>query len=410
VAEKPRAAHSALDSLRFEDDVLVWGGKKVTDLASRAGDSPFYVYDRTHIRDRVGALRAVLPEAIRIHYAMKANPMPPLVAYVADLVDGLDVASAGEIGIAVQTDTLPKDISFAGPGKRDSELEVAVTAGITINAESTGELRRLARIAENLGVTADVALRVNPMFELKTAGMKMGGHPSQFGIDSEAIPQAIREVRSLGLRLRGFHVFSGAQNLSTDAISESLEQTTALVVSLADAADQPIELVNVGGGLGIPYFPGDRPIELDALAGPYAKTAERLRKELGNVEIVTELGRYLVGEAGLYVCRVVDVKTSRGTAFAVCDGGLHHHLAASGNFGQVIRKNYPVTAVRRRSETMSVTVVGPLCTPLDILANRVELSALEPGDLVAVLQSGAYGRSASPLGFLSHPVCAELLV
>ena len=402
--------HAALQRLEFEDDILTWGGRKVTELADDAGATPFYAYDSSQIAARIAALREALPEKISIHYAMKANPMPALVNYVAGLVDGLDVASAGEIEVATATDTDPRDISFAGPGKRDAELEAAVIAGITVNAESVGEIRRLARVSDALGKTADIALRVNPSFELKTAGMKMGGRPSQFGIDSEAIPDALDEVASLGLNFRGFHVFSGAQNLNVKAITESLEQTAELVVALGSASNMPLDVINIGGGLGIPYFPGEQPLDITALSEPYADAVDRIRSALGDIEIVTELGRFLVGEAGLYVCRVVDVKESRGSTFVVCDGGLHHNLAASGNFGQIIRKNYPVTAIRRNDNIASVSVVGPLCTPLDLLGDRVELPALAEGDLVAVMQSGAYGRSASPLGFLSHPDCPELLV
>lgn len=402
--------HSALQRLEFEDDILTWGGCKVTELADEAGATPFYAYDTSQISARIAALRNALPGEISIHYAMKANPMPALVSYVADLVDGIDVASAGEIEVATKTNTNPRDISFAGPGKRDAELEAAVVAGITVNAESIGEIRRLARVSDSLGKTADIALRVNPSFELKTAGMKMGGRPSQFGIDSEVIPDAIDEVERLGLRFRGFHVFSGAQNLNVQAITESLEQTADLVVTLGSASNMQLEVINIGGGLGIPYFPGEQPLDISALSEPYGDAVNRIRSALGDVEVVTELGRFLVGEAGLYVCRVIDVKQSRGSTFVVCDGGLHHNLAASGNFGQVIRKNYPVSAVRRKDGVTSVSVVGPLCTPLDLLGDRVELSALAPGDLVAVMQSGAYGRSASPLGFLSHPDCPELLV
>ena len=410
MSTKPAALHSAVDSLVYDDDTLTWGGSRVTDLAERAGRTPFYAYDLARIEEKFAALRSVLPEGVGVHYAMKANPLPELVERVANLADGLDVASKGEIEIACQTNTNPRDISFAGPGKQDGELEAAIVAGITINAESQGEIRRIARLCQATGRNADVALRVNPMFELKTAGMKMGGRPSQFGIDSESIPEAIAEVTSLGLNFRGFHVFSGAQNLSVEAISESLEKTADLIVELTLAAKKPIDIVNIGGGLGIPYFPGDRPLDISALAEPYGRAVERIRSGLGDVEIVTELGRFLVGESGIYVCRVIDVKQSRGSTFAVCDGGLHHHLAASGNFGQVLRKNYPVVAVTRKPQSAVVSVVGPLCTPLDLLADRMELPTLVPGDLIAVLQSGAYGRTASPLGFLSHPDCAELLV
>ncbi len=171
-------------------------------------------------------------------------------------------------------------------------------------------------------------------------------------------------------------------------------------------------MLNIGGGFGIPYFPSDVPLDLAPISHNLAALLERAKRALPNAEIVIELGRYLVGEAGIYVCRVIDRKVSRGQVFLVTDGGLHHHLAASGNFGQVLRKNYPVLIGNRvRGSAREIaSVVGPLCTPLDLLADRMDLAKAEEGDLVVVLQSGAYGFTASPLGFLSHPAPREILV
>lgn len=403
-------SHAALRDLEFADGVLTWGGRKVTEIADAVGQTPFYAYDIRRVEARVAELRRALPDALKLHYAMKANPMPEFVRKVAPLVDGLDVASAGELTVALTTGTKPSDISFAGPGKRDAELLAALESGITVNLESEAEMRRMAALAESTGLDAHVAIRVNPAFELKTSGMKMGGRPSQFGVDAERVPAMLEELSALGLNFRGFHVYSGSQNLRAEAIRESLEQTVNLIIELAAPLDRALDFVNLGGGLGIPYFPNEAPLDLDDVGSAAADALATLSARLDVHDVVMELGRFLVGEAGIYVTKVIDVKESRGQRFAICDGGLHHHLAASGNFGQVLRKNYPVVAVTETAATETVSVVGPLCTPLDLLADRMELSALAPDSLVAVLQSGAYGISASPTAFLSHPSCAEIVV
>lgn len=402
--------HAALKDLEYRDGELIWGGRKVTEIAEEVGSTPFYAYDRARMAARVAELRGSMPADLSLHYAMKANPMPDVVNYMVGLVDGLDVASAGELRVALASGVDPKDVSFAGPGKRDEELRYAAESGITINLESGREMRRLARIADEIGKCPSVAIRVNPPFELKTSGMKMGGRPSQFGVDAERVPAMLEELATLGLDFRGFHVFSGAQNLRAETIVESMEKTVGLVIDLAARLDLDVSFVNLGGGLGIPYFPKEQPLDPGAVAEAAHSALENLQTALGEVEVIMELGRYLVGEAGIYVTRVIDVKESRGHRFAVCDGGLHHHLAASGNFGQVIRKNYPVAAVELTEERELVSVVGPLCTPLDLLGDRVTISVLREGSLVAVLQSGAYGKTASPENFLSHPRCLEVLV
>ena len=351
-------------------------------------------------------------QPVHIHYAIKANPMPELVKHLSSLVYGLDVASRGELEVALNTDTDVRDISFAGPGKTEADLRAAVDAGVTINVESFGEIERLSAIGEAVGVQPSVAIRVNPDFELRTSGMKMSGGSKQFGIDAELVPQAMDFVRERDLKFRGFHIFSGSQNLRTEALIEAQSKTVELVLSLAKTTTVPLELVNIGGGFGIPYFPGESCLDIKPIADNLEELLPRIAENLGEPEIVIELGRYLVGEAGLYVCRVIDKKVSRGHTFLVTDGGLHHHLAASGNFGQVLRKNYPVAIANRMNGAPleAVSIVGPLCTPLDLLADNVQLPTALPGDLVAIFQSGAYGYSASPLNFLSHPEPAEILV
>jgi len=406
-----KPVHAALETLEYEDDILLWGGRKVTEIAEELGRTPFYAYDRARMSQRVADLRTALPDNLKLHYAMKANPMPEVVQYMADLVDGLDVASAGELRVALATGIDPQLVSFAGPGKRQEELEEAINSGITINMESENEMRRIACIGANLSIQPRVAIRVNPDFELKSSGMKMGGRPSPFGVDAERVPAMLTELQNLELDFRGFHVYSGSQNLRAEAIDESMQKTVELILQLASTTSLHVSMINLGGGLGIPYFPKEQPLDLEPVAESAERATNRLRKELGNPEIIMELGRYLVGEAGIYVCRVLDIKESRGTCYAICDGGLHHHLAASGNFGQILRKNYPVASVqRRREKTELVTVVGPLCTPLDLLGDNVSMGSIREGSLVAILQSGAYGFTASPRDFLSHPPCLEVVL
>jgi diaminopimelate decarboxylase len=409
---KKPPVHADMDQFPLREGELIVGGRALSLLAEQVGQTPFYAYDRRLLKARVASLRAALPAGIQLHYAMKANPMPAVVALMAGLVDGIDVASAGELKVALDAGADPAEISFAGPGKRDVELRQAVAAGVLVNVESLRELPVLARASQDLGLPARVALRVNPDFELKGSGMRMSGGPKQFGIDAEAVPEALAEVGRQGLAFEGFHLFAGSQNLKAEAICEAQRKCYELALRLAADAPGPVKFLNLGGGFGIPYFPGEQRLDLAPIGANLQAIAERAGRELPQAELVIELGRYLVGEAGVYVSRIVDRKVSRGQVFLVSDGGLHHHLSASGNFGQVIRKNYPAMISQTRGETAveTASVVGPLCTPLDLLADKMELPAAQIGDLAVVFQSGAYGASASPQGFLGHPAVVEVLV
>lgn len=406
-----KACHAPQRQFQIIDNCLQIGGMPLTQLAEQVG-TPFYAYDRSVLAARVHALRTILPQTIKLHYSIKANPMPALVHAMVDLVDGFDVASGGELKIALDTAMKPSCIGFAGPGKSPEELSQAVAAGITVNIESDRELDRIAGVGDALGIVPRVAVRVNPDFEMKSSGMQMGGGAKQFGIDSERVPQVLRRIGKIGVEFHGLHIFAGSQCLKAEAIMEAQSRTFELAFRLAEFAPQPLRLLNIGGGFGIPYFPGELPLDLAPIGDHLAKWMPQLGSRLPNVDVVIELGRYLVGEAGVYVSRVVDRKISRGQTFLIVDGGLNHHLAASGNFGQVIRKNYPVAVGNKMSnaEQEVVSVVGPLCTPLDVLAAEMELPAADVGDLVVVFQSGAYGLSASPTAFLSHGVPGEVLV
>ena len=409
---RTRPQHATMDQFAVVDNCLQVGGRSLLEVAAQVGSTPFYAYDSALMTTRVAELRAALPAGIHLHYAMKANPMPAVVQHMAGITDGLDVASAGELATALATGIDPRDISFAGPGKSSADLQAAVASGVIINMESEGEMLRIAALATAGGTRPRVAIRVNPDFELKTSGMKMGGGPRPFGVDAERVPAMLAQMATLPLDFMGFHIFSGSQNLRAEAIIEAQSKTFELAFRLAESAPAPLSWLNIGGGLGIPYFPGEQRIELTAIAANLESLLAAAKARLGDAEIVMELGRYLVAEAGIYVCEVVDKKISRGETFLITNGGLHHHLAASGNFGQVIRKNYPVCIGNRVAapELKTVSIVGPLCTPLDILADKMDLPAADAGDLVVVFQSGAYGFSASPRDFLGHPHPREILL
>ena len=412
VTERQLPVHAPMNQFPVKSGELVIGGESLSTLAARVGQTPFYAYDRSLLRARVVQLRGVLPKGIKLHYAMKANPMPAVVGLMAGLVDGIDVASAGELKVALDAGADPLEVSFAGPGKRDAELRQAVASRVLINVESFREVAALEVISGELSLPARVAVRVNPDFELKGSGMKMGGGPKQFGVDAEQIPALLADIGRAGLAFEGFHLFAGSQNLRPESICEAQLKSYELAVRLAQDAPLPVRFLNLGGGFGIPYFPGEQRLDLAPIGENLARLSQRALSELPEASFVIELGRYLVGEAGVYVARVVDRKISRGQVFLVTDGGLHHHLSASGNFGQVVRKNYPVMIGNKVDSTQMETssVVGPLCTPLDLLADRMSLPVAEIGDLAVVFQSGAYGASASPQGFLGHPACVEVLV
>lgn len=410
-----KPAHAARSGFPVEEGMLRIGDVPLTRLAQRVGSTPFYAYDRALLSARVAHLRALLPREIELHYSIKANPMPALVQWMAQLVDGFDVASGGELTTALDTPMPARHITFAGPGKSAAELRRAVAAGILVHVESAREAEAIAAIGAELDIAPRVSLRLNPAFELKSSGMRMGGGAKPFGVDEESAPALLEALAAKGVQVQGLQIFCGSQSLDGAAIMDAQSRSFELAMTLAREASLDLHCLNIGGAFGIPYFPGDRALDIAPIGEHLRQWLPRLREALPAARVVMELGRYLVGEAGIYVARVVERKVSRGQVFLVVDGGLHHHLAASGNFGQVLRKNYPVTVVPQQPrageiEHEVVTVVGPLCTPLDVLAAQMHLPRAEPGDFVVVFQSGAYGLSASPVAFLGHPSPAEVLV
>ena len=386
------------------------GGRTVAELVAEAGDTPLFVYDLGVVGRRIARFRSAF--GVDLHYAVKANPYAPLLAGILNGVDGFDVASGGELRLALESGMAAENVSFAGPGKRDADLELAITAGATLNCESEGEAERSLRTAERLRVRSRIAVRVNPDFEIKGSGMRMGGGAKPFGVDAARVPALVRRILDAGADWRGFHIFAGSQALSSDALVEAQRSSVLLAAALADKAGATPPLVNLGGGFGIPHFHGEQPLDIEAVGAALGGALEVRAPVLAESRFAIELGRWLVGESGVYLTRVVDRKISHGKTFLIVDGGMHHQLAASGNFGQLVRRNYPVAIVSRWGEPAieEASIVGCLCTPLDRLADDVMLPAADVGDLVAVFMAGAYGLSASPQAFLAQQPARELLV
>jgi diaminopimelate decarboxylase len=394
------------------DGRLLIGDIDAEALVANAGGTPSFIYDAARIGQRIAEFRFAMPDGVALHYAVKANPYEPLLSFMARHVDGFDIASIGEFERldALDFESLP--ISFAGPGKRDSELQRAIFAEVTINLESEGEAARALTIAGALGIRPKLAVRVNPPFALKGAGMKMGGAAAPFGIDHDRAAVVAREIIAAGANWRGLHIYAGSQVLHSPALIEAQRATVALAAEIADAIGEAPPEVNLGGGFGIPYFPGDTPLDVMAVGAGLHDTLENVPDVLATTHFALELGRWLVGEAGVYLTRIVDRKESRGQTFLVTDGGLHHMLAASGNFGQLLRRNYPVAIASRfgTPATEEASIVGSLCTPLDLLADEVAIPHADIGDLVAIFCAGAYGLSASPQRFLSQPSAKEIMI
>ena len=393
------------------DGELAIAGRKFSKVEA-SEHTPLFVYSADLIRRKVADLRAAMPSRLKIHYAVKANPYGHILELMRTLTDGFDIASGGELEMVLAAGQDPLLTSFAGPGKRDEELTMAIAHGVTLNLESEAEARRALDVAHRLGSTPRLAIRVNPDFELRGSGMKMGGGAKPFGLDQARVPALAQEVIAAGAEWRGLHIFTGSQALDAAAITETQGNVLDLAAKLTAEIGSPLPHLNIGGGLGIPYFHGDRPVDIAAVGAALSERFAALPNELSGTAFAIELGRYLVGEAGVYLTRIVDRKESHGHVFLVTDGGLHHQLAASGNFGTVVRRNYPAAIATKFGEEPEeeASIVGCLCTPLDRLADQAMLPRADVGDIVAVFCAGAYGASASPAAFLGQGPAREILI
>lgn len=416
VARPPRDHVARLLERYFEvrDHELHIGGLSVSRLAEEFG-TPIFLYDQGVILRKIQAVRSMLPSGFRLFYSMKANPNAALLRCFLQNGCGLEVASGGELYQALRAGCPPDRLIFAGPGKTRGELAAALHASIReIHVESIEEARCISDLAEASGRCATIALRINPI-EPSGGAMRMGGRASPFGIDEENLDDALNKILSLPhLNVIGVHLFMATQILDAETLIAQYQRALSIAREVALRIPGPLATIDFGGGLGTPYFAHESELDLEHVARGIGMVAEQMQNDplLSGAEGIVEPGRFLVNEAGVYLARVTRVKSSRGKTFAIIDGGMHHHLAASGNLGQIIKRNYPVAIVNKLGLPLTQTteVVGPLCTPLDMLARQAKLPPIQPGDLFGVFQSGAYARTSSPHGFLSHDSPAEVLV
>lgn len=396
-------------------DVLTIGGVRADVLAQTYG-TPLYVYDAGVARRAYGALAKAVSGFAEIFYSVKANPHPEIARLFVELGAGLEIASGNELRAALAAGCGGERILFAGPGKGEDELRLALQSGVgEVHVESFEEIAMLGALAREQGRRAPVSVRVNPVAAAQGGAMRMGGKPAAFGFDEEILADVVAAITAAeALDLVGVHLFAGTQIVETGTLLGQWGHGLDVARRLAEMSPSPLHSIDLGGGLGIPYHGVDAGLDLAALAAGAAALAQRKAGDplLRAARVVIEPGRFLIGEAGVYLMAVRAVKRSRGARFVIADGGMHHHLAASGNLGQVIKRDYPIVAAGKLAAPAKdvAHLVGPLCTPLDTLGRQTALPALVAGDLVAVLQSGAYGLSASPIGFLSHPRPVEVLI
>ncbi len=389
--------------------------RALLERVARQFGTPAYVYFLGDIRRRATRLRSAFRGLFRLSYAVKSNPNPALLRRMRQVVDLLDVSSAGEIRRALRADWPASCMTFTGPAKTAAELRLAVRAGLgEIVVESFDEACLLESICEQEGKAAPALVRIAPRNVPRGFGVSMSGKPTQFGVDEEELEKTLPAIASLSrLDLHGFHIYSGTQCLKAEAVIENYEIFLHLFRRAAAIAGIGPQRLIFGSGLGIPYHESDAPIDLDTVASRTLAALEPARQEppLQDAELVLETGRYLVGEAGIYLTRVVRTKQSRGATFALCDGGMNHHLGAAGHLGSVLQRNYRMFKVTPdQGEEKEFTLVGPLCTTIDTIGRSVRLRGLEAGDVVGIECSGAYGLTASPIHFISHPPPREILV
>jgi diaminopimelate decarboxylase len=389
-------------------------GIPVSEIAREYG-TPFYLYHGETVVERVRRVRGAL--GTEVSYSVKANPSLGVCQLIArEKAAGAEVASSGELTVARAAGFEPEDIVFAGPGKTDDELERVVQEGIFAdNVESLGEIERLAQIATGMGRKIGVGLRINPAAQLMGSQMRMGGTVGQFGMDQAELEEAVEKTLSHpDLILRGVHVYTATQVFEVEPLLEHCRNIFEIALEAADYAGHPLEMIDFGGGFGVPYFEKMSEFDLERFGEGFRELLSTYRSDprLEGCRFLFELGRYLVADAGVYVTRAVDVKRTRGKTFVVTDGGMNHHLTATGNMGQVFRKSYPLLNLTRMGGVPEegIAVAGPCCTPLDMFGSNIPLADPEVGDLIGVFYSGAYGFSASNLGFLSHPAPAEVLL
>ena len=395
-----------------DDGQLMIGGYSAEELVSEAGGTPLFVYDNNIVGRQMALFRAAITDGVSLYYSVTANPYEPLLSFIGRYVEGFRIVSSGELERLKNAELEGIPISFAGPGKRDDELEAAIAAGATVSVESEGEAGRAILAGEKVGVQPKLLVRVNPPFAMDGGRVTMSAIPSPFGIDAERVPAVVSGIIESGADWRGLHIFTGAQCLDADALIEVHRATIDCAGKIASAVGRPLPELNLGGGFDVPCFPGEEPLDVNVLGTALAHTLCNASEPLATTRFSIELGRWLVGEAGVYLMRVLDRTESCGRTFLTTDGGGHHLLGATGCLREQAHGNYPIAVATRFGSPAEeeVTITGCLATPHDVFGDEVRLPRAEPGDLIAVFCAGAYGPTASPENWESRPPPREILV
>jgi diaminopimelate decarboxylase len=384
----------------------------VSKLAAEFG-TPFYVYDGAEIERAYQDLRTRLDPPVRIFYSLKPNPNISVVKVLHRQGAGAEVCSMGEFTAALRAGVQPKDILFTGPGKDLSELAALVEHDVrAVICESLAELTVLDSLAQSTGKVVPVLLRLNPTIGVQGGRLTMAGKPREFGIDEEQVlAETDLVARHPNLRFIGIHVFTGTRILDPNVVVQNTEHILDLAGTVSETLGFELELVDVGGGIGIAYYPGEQDPDVDVLADGINKAVAGFRARHPKAEVALEPGRYLVGRAGTYVVQVRYVKNSKGERFAITDGGTHQNMAAVG-MGTYLKRNFPMSLVSDldRPNAGPCNITGRLLTPTDTIGKRVEMPELSPGDLIGVQRSGAYGPTASITYMNGQGFPAEVLV
>ena len=396
-----------MQNLEFSQEAL----RRLPTIAEKFG-TPLYLYDGDKLKANYLGLKSCLPEFVDVFYALKVNPNISLCSLLRSEGANAEVCSLAELEIAVKAGFSPDNIIFLGPSKREEEIRRAVELNIfALVVESREELNRASIIAEQMGKTANIAIRINPNFAADSAPLKMGGRPTHFGLSQDEVVRDFPQLASTpNVCIRGIHIYNGSRILEAKAIYENTRNILELFQKIHEQHKCSFDMVDVGGGMGIPYFGKEKPLnQLDL---------ERLMKPLFNefharypgVRIIMESGRYIAATSAIFITRVNSVKESHGKTFAVCDGGTNCHLSAVG-LDSVVKRNFPIFNLSNENKevTKVYQVSGPLCNPDDLLARKVELPVISVEDLLAISSSGAYGPTASPTLFHSQGYPAEVL-
>ena len=395
-----------------EDGQLMIGGHSVEALVEEAGGTPLFAYDNNIIGGQIARLRAAMPDGLALYYSVSANPWEELLQFLGRYVDGFRVVSRGELEHLKRAGLAGIPMTFAGPGKRDDELEAGIAAGATISVESEREAGRVILAGERLGIQPKIAVRVNPPFAIENGKVAMGPRPSPFGVDPDQAPSIVRGLIEADIDWRGLHFFAAAQCLDDGALIDAHKAMVICAGEIADSLDMPVPELNLGGGFDIPCFDGDQPLDVYRMARALHETLTEGPELLATTRISLELGRWLVGESGVYLTRILDRTESCGKTFVTCDGGGHHLLRATGCLLERSRGNFPIAVATRYGEAPEeeVTVTGCLATPFDVFGDEVMMPRAEPGDLIAIFNAGAYALTASPQSWESRPPAREILV